>query len=214
PDWMQRDDAGYEPPRTGPTGLADDIAWAGSMRALEAVAGLEVRTKSAFAEASEAAAARLGVTATDISALCEEVLSAVRAIRMTLDHGNIAAREESLADIRMHLESLVYRGFVAAVPYQSLKHYPRFLKAIERRMEKLKRGGARDFDKVASLTPLWLRYLARRRNHASRGRRDEELDQYRWMIEEYRISLFAQEIGTAYPVSRQRLDRQWTRVAP
>jgi ATP-dependent helicase HrpA len=214
PDWMQHDDAGNEPPRNGPAGLADDIAWAGSMRALEAVAGLEVRTKSAFAEASEAAAAGLDPAVTDISALCEEVLSAFRAIRMTLDHGNIAAREESLADIRMHLESLVYRGFVAAVPYQSLKHYPRFLKAIERRIEKLKRGGARDFDKVASLTPLWLRYLARRRNHASRGRRDEELDQYRWMIEEYRVSLFAQEIGTAYPVSRQRLDRQWTRVAP
>ena len=183
------------------------------MRALMQTEGLGVRTKSAFASASRAAADRLGQTAAEISGLCETIFTTFRAVRLSVDENNLTASAESLEDIRFHLKSLVYHHFVALTPYEFLRHYPRYLQGLARRIEKLKQGGARDADKVAALKPHWQRYVARVRDHLSRGRHDDELDRYRWMIEEYRISLFAQEIGTAYPISPQRLDRQWSKVA-
>lgn len=214
PAWIRHDAEGGERLRNGPDSLVDDIVYAASMRALEQAGGPAVRTQSGFAEVSETAAARLGETAAEISDLCGDILSTFRTVRLMLDEHSIMAREESLEDIRLHLEGLVYRQFVALTPFESLRHYPRYLRALERRIEKLKQGGARDAEKVAALKPRWQRYVAKSRDHAARGRRDDQLDRYRWMMEEFRVSLFAQEIGTAYPVSTQRLDHQWVKVVP
>lgn len=214
PEWTKTGEMPVPAADVGGNDLVGDILYAASMSALGRAKALEVRTESAFARASRAAADQLGATAADLASLCKTIFSTFRAVRMSLDDGNLAAGASSLEDIRLHLESLVFRHFVALTSHEALRQYPRYLQGLERRLEKLKQGGARDSDKVAALKPHWQRYVARVRDHRSRGRHDDELEQYRWMIEEYRISLFAQEIGTAYPISRQRLDRQWARVTP
>jgi ATP-dependent helicase HrpA len=199
--------------RSRRTEFAQDILEAGAWRALGESAA-EVRSEAAFRQASAVACQALPSTVAEICELCEEILEAFRLVRKQFDGSPIPGRAESVEDIRRHLSGLMYRGFISATPYASLEAYPRYLKALNQRIEKLRRGGARDSDKVAALEPHWTRFVARAKDHAARGRSDAELDRYRWMIEEFRISLFAQEIGTAYPVSRQRLDGQWSRVAP
>jgi len=102
---------------------------------------------------------------------------------------------------------------VHVTPDEALENYPRYLAALLVRLEKLRRGGAGDSRKLATVAPLWERFTARAADHAVRGRRDPELGHYRWMLEEYRISLFAQELGTAFRVSPKRLESQWRKVS-
>ena len=68
-------------------------------------------------------------------------------------------------------------------------------------------------DKLESFLPFWTRYEARFKDHTERGRVDSGLARYRWMLEEFRISLFAQELGTRFAVSAQRLEASWQQVA-
>jgi ATP-dependent helicase HrpA len=144
----------------------------------------------------------------------EQVLDAHRQLRARLDEHWPAAWHASLDDAREQLHWLVYQGFVAHTPRERLPDLPRYLEALARRLDKLRRGGARDGDKLHQLRPVWERFVARARAHAARGRRDAALEHYRWLSEEYRISLFAQELGARERVSRQRLDRHWDTVPP
>ena len=74
-------------------------------------------------------------------------------------------------------------------------------------------AGANDARRLAGILPLQQRLESRARDIRARGRRDAELTRHRWMLEEYRVSVFAQELGTAFSVSRKKLDEQWSRVA-
>ncbi|WP_312936240.1 ATP-dependent RNA helicase HrpA [Pseudomonas sp.] len=118
----------------------------------------------------------------------------------------------SLNDIRQQLGNLVYPGFVRETPGAWFKELPRYLKAIELRLEKL--GAQVQKDRVWSgeLSNLWAQYKVRADKHAQEGKRDEQLVQYRWWLEEYRVSLFAQQLGTKVPISEKRLGKQWTQV--
>ncbi|MFS0828179.1 ATP-dependent RNA helicase HrpA [Pseudomonas phoenicis] len=118
----------------------------------------------------------------------------------------------SLNDIRQQLGNLVYPGFVRETPSQWFKELPRYLKAIELRLEKL--GAQVQKDRVWSgeLSNLWAQYKARLDKHAQEGKRDEQLALYRWWLEEYRVSLFAQQLGTKVPISDKRLSKQWSQV--
>jgi ATP-dependent helicase HrpA len=193
-------------------GVAEQILQAAATEAM-GESGLEVRTEADFRQASERALAALPSVAADLCALCEEILQRHRRIRREFDENPPPARAESGDDIALHLDSLVYRGFILATPVEHLKDYPRYLEGLERRIGKIRLGGSRDGDKVSRLSPLWERFIARSMDHLARGRSDPEREQYRWMMEEYRVSLFAQELGTAYAVSQKRLDRQWAKVS-
>jgi ATP-dependent helicase HrpA len=72
----------------------------------------------------------------------------------------------------------------------------------------------RDAQALGHLAPWLSAYARRAAEHRQRGAIDAELVLFRWMLEEFRVSLFAQQLGTALPVSTQRLERQWARVAP
>ncbi|QDD87834.1 ATP-dependent RNA helicase HrpA [Pseudomonas oryzihabitans] len=122
------------------------------------------------------------------------------------------AQAVALNDIKAQLASLVYPGFVRATPLEWLKEYPRYLKAIEQRFDKL--GGQVQRDRVWSgeLAGLWEQYRARAAKHGQEGKRDANLELYRWMLEEYRVSLWAQQLGTRMPVSDKRLNKQWSQV--
>jgi len=118
----------------------------------------------------------------------------------------------ALNDIKQQLANLVYPGFVRETPGVWFKELPRYLKAVELRLEKL--GAQVQKDRVWSgeLANLWAQYKARADKHAQEGKRDEQLTVYRWWLEEYRVSLFAQQLGTKVPVSDKRLSKQWAEV--
>ncbi|MBM3109171.1 ATP-dependent RNA helicase HrpA [Pseudomonas arcuscaelestis] len=122
------------------------------------------------------------------------------------------AQAVALNDIKQQLSNLVYPGFVRETPGVWLKELPRYLKAVELRLEKL--GSQVQKDRVWSgeLSNLWAQYKARADKHAQEGKRDEQLTVYRWWLEEYRVSLFAQQLGTKVPVSDKRLSKQWSQV--
>ena len=114
---------------------------------------------------------------------------------------------ESLADIRRQLDDLVYPGFVTATGLARLPNLVRYLRAIERRLAKLRTGAARDLELLADAH--WLTEEYRRTVDAlSPGiEPGPALVDVRWMIEELRVSFFAQTLGTAFPVSTKRILR-------
>jgi ATP-dependent helicase HrpA len=116
-------------------------------------------------------------------------------------------------DTQEQLQHLVYPGFLTATPVAWLAQLPRFLKAAEVRLGKIfDAGAARDAANLQVIKPLWRRYLERRHAHRQAGVIDPELEKYRWMVEELRVSMFAQELKTSIPISPQRLEKQWELV--
>jgi len=122
----------------------------------------------------------------------------------------------TLEDVRAQVAALVAPGFLLRTPARWLRHAPRFLAGVRRRLDRVRAGGeagvARDQELMANLAPHIKRYGERARSLAERGIVDGELETYRWMVEELRVSLFAQDLGTSMPVSGKRLDGQWERV--
>lgn len=110
------------------------------------------------------------------------------------------------ADVRAQLERLIYPGFIAATPAPWLPHLPRFLRGIGVRLDKLQHAPQRERAAAASLRPLWEGFWAQA---PPPGARDAEWEAFRWLLEELRVSLFAQELKTSCPVSLPRLERHW-----
>ncbi len=124
------------------------------------------------------------------------------------------AQAVALNDIKAQLGNLVYPGFVRETPAEWLKEYPRYLKAIEQRFEKIGSQLQRDRVWSGELAGYWEQYQVRLKKHLQEGKRDAELALYRWMLEEYRVSLWAQQLGTRMAVSDKRLNKQWSQVEP
>ncbi|MFZ9406396.1 MAG: DUF3418 domain-containing protein [Burkholderiaceae bacterium] len=111
------------------------------------------------------------------------------------------------ADLSAQLAALLPRDFLATTPIDRLAHLPRYLKAASARLDKLRADPARDARLMSELAPM-LHHLHRARG-ALRGEPDARLDDFRWMLEELRVSLFAQELRTPMPVSVKRLQKIW-----
>ena len=122
------------------------------------------------------------------------------------------AQAVALNDIKLQLSNLVYPGFVRETPAEWLKELPRYLKAIEQRFDKLSSQLQKDRVWSGELNACWAQYQARLSKHLQEGKRDPQLQLYRWMLEEYRVSLFAQQLGTKMPVSDKRVSKQWSAV--
>jgi ATP-dependent helicase HrpA len=117
------------------------------------------------------------------------------------------------ADTRGQVQRLMADGFLTCTPWTWLLQYPRYLGGVQLRMQKLRGGGAaRDAHLQAKVVPLWRACIERMASHHKRGLFDGELQRYRWMLEEWRVSLFAQELGTSVPVSLKRLEQQWSKT--
>ena len=114
-----------------------------------------------------------------------------------------------MRDEQHHLTALVYPGFITQTSWHHLKEVPRYLKGILKRLEKLPAAEQRDARNMASVLMLQNRYLARLGQHNKSTVTDKEMEDFRWQLEELRISLFAQELKTPYPVSAKRLERAW-----
>ncbi|MFA7243305.1 MAG: ATP-dependent RNA helicase HrpA [Sulfuricellaceae bacterium] len=116
------------------------------------------------------------------------------------------------ADLREQLAHLVYKGFIEATPWAQLSHLPRYLQAILRRLDKL--PNERDARHMAIAREWWQTWQKRVEKHRKEGAHDPAMDEFRWMMEELRVSLFAQELKTPYPVSAKRLQKVWEGIKP
>jgi ATP-dependent helicase HrpA len=119
----------------------------------------------------------------------------------------------AIDDIRDQLSRLAGPTCLSTTPWAWLRHCPRYFRAIRARLDALGSGGmAKDRERYEEFLPRWQGYLQWIAQHGPQCEADPELIQYRWMLEEYRVSLFAQKLGTSIPVSPKRLEQQWSKV--
>ncbi|HSD62054.1 MAG TPA: ATP-dependent RNA helicase HrpA, partial [Burkholderiales bacterium] len=112
-------------------------------------------------------------------------------------------------ELKAQLARLVYKGFLFATPWEQLTQLPRYLKAMQLRLEKYSGNPERDQRHGPTITALWARYEQRLDRNRKAGIDEPKLEEFRWQIEELRVSLFAQELRTPYPVSVKRLEKFW-----
>ncbi|MDY6840376.1 MAG: ATP-dependent RNA helicase HrpA, partial [Pseudomonadota bacterium] len=122
------------------------------------------------------------------------------------------ALANSMADLKFQLQNLVYPGFLVQTPPEWLAEFGRYFEAALIRFEKMPREMGREREFLHAIEPLWSRYAVKRDEQQRQGVRDPELVLYRWMLEEFRVSFFAQQLGTVMTVSVKRLDRQWEKT--
>jgi ATP-dependent helicase HrpA len=113
------------------------------------------------------------------------------------------------ADLRAQLPRLIYKGFFNATPWEQLQHLPRYVKGMQVRLDKYGGNPERDDRHAIEIAALWKLYSEREEKLRKAGLMNEKLDDFRWQIEELRISLFAQELKTPFPVSVKRLKKIW-----
>lgn len=173
------------------------------------------RTAKAFAEATGRGRERLGLLIQELSRLVRQVLDEWTAVRKKL--ASAKAWPTVVSDIETHLSRLVTPRFVREIDREHLQHLPRYLKAHGVRLDRLKSGGApalaRDQTALADWNHLWQSYERRARDLARSGVQDARLNQFRWQLEELRVSLFAQELKTPLPVSVKRLEKAWQQLS-
>ncbi|MCQ1985274.1 ATP-dependent RNA helicase HrpA [Arthrobacter sp. zg-Y844] len=162
-------------------------------------------TRAEFDALYETVRAELIDTVFTVTAIVEKILASTRRITKALKGTTSLALISALNDIRAQLDALVYPGFVARTGYAQLMHLPRYLAGIERRLEKLPGNVQRDGLSMAVIHRLEDEYDDAVAALAPGRGTPPELAEVRWMIEELRISFFAQELGTARTVSEKRI---------
>jgi ATP-dependent helicase HrpA len=118
---------------------------------------------------------------------------------------------DAVADATQQLQRLMPKKFLQSTPWERLQHLSRYLKAITQRLDKYRADPARDATRLAELRPQEQRYW--RLVAERKGAVDERMQEFRWLLEELRVSFFAQELRTPQPVSVKRLDKAWAQLA-
>jgi len=173
-----------------------------------ASATANIRTPAAFAARQRAGIENLLQRADEVFNLTYVILEAYHKLTVQLDEPLPPSWQGSVADIDEHLRHLLPPDFLNTTPWEQLVHYPRYLRAIALRLEKLDQHGPdKDAQRAAELVPLWQDYLQRRAQNKTQGTHDVQLDIYRWMLEEFRVAVFAQELRTPMPISARRLEK-------
>lgn len=164
--------------------------------------------EAGFKRRVEEGRGRLTLIANEVARLAGVILAeygiAARKIKDTKN------QPTATADATQQLQRLMGKRFVADTPWPRLQHFARYLKAITLRLDKLRGDPARDAQRLAELRPQEQRYwrlFAKRK-----GAVDDRMGEFRWLLEELRVSFFAQELRTPQPVSVKRLDKLWVQL--
>ena len=142
------------------------------------------------------------------SQLITKILDEYRQLKKVMQKSTIS-QLDVVTDIQIQLSCLFENNFITTIDAEWLQQYPRYLLAINKRFEKSKTNAARDRQLRLDFSFLWEEYVKRKALLDKQHIESEQLDYYRWMLEEYRVSLFAQEIKTKFPVSEKRLRKYW-----
>ena len=154
---------------------------------------------------------KLPLLESTLEQLCQQldtILPLVHDIRKQLKGKIDLSLLESLNDIKDQLNALVFPGFLDQLDMDELRQYPRYLKAILKRIDKLSGNAHKDRGLRLQIQDLWDEYKSLLKQYGS----TIELTEFRWMLEEFRVSLFAQDLGTAYPVSEKRLTKRFNEI--
>ncbi|MEH6462465.1 MAG: ATP-dependent RNA helicase HrpA [Shewanella psychromarinicola] len=166
---------------------------------------LDIRNEQQFEQAKDWVRQELNPTAESIALNVEQILTIYQRIKKRLKGKISLDIAFAMSDIQTQLDSLVYKGFVDDCGWQRLTDVGRYLKAIENRLEKLPVDPARDRLHMHSIAKVQQALTAQSAKVPRSQPVPEALIEARWMIEEYRVSCFAQVLGTAYPISEKRV---------
>ncbi|MGO3140633.1 MAG: ATP-dependent RNA helicase HrpA [Galactobacter sp.] len=182
--------------------LIKDCTWAGIDKLVPAKLPM---TKGEYTKLFQHVRAELIDTVFTVSSTAEKILAAWTRITARLDRVTSGAMKDTVEDVRSQLRGLVYKGFVAGTGYQHLTHVPRYLTAAERRLDKAEAGAiTRDLQGTDTIQELEDAYDAAL-EQVPGGVVPAALRDVKWLLEEERVSLFAQELGTAVSVSPKRI---------
>lgn len=171
----------------------------------------EMNTKKEFDARLEAGRGRLHDMAAQWSDLLGGILDAYRAIKKQLKKPAMS-QLDTVSDIQRQLGFLFPADFIVSSDKEWLQEYPRYLQAISKRIEKSAANGLRDRQLRIEFNKRWNEYLDRLQALQKQHIDSPQLNHYRWMLEEYRVSLFAQELKTKFPVSEKRLKKYWHEI--
>ncbi|MEZ9596262.1 ATP-dependent RNA helicase HrpA [Shewanella sp. 10N.261.52.F9] len=191
--------------------LIDDILSAAVQQLLDEK-GIDVRSESAFTEAKDWVRQELNPTAEKIALKVEEILTIYNRTKKRLKGKISLDIAFAMSDIQSQLDQLVFKGFVEQSGWQRLGDLNRYLKGIENRLEKLPVDPNRDRIHMLSVNKVQELLKAQMANLPKSQPVPDALIEARWMIEEYRVSCFAQVLGTAYPISEKRILNQIAQV--
>jgi len=141
-----------------------------------------------------------------------EILKIYHALQKQLKRPPLAWLD-AMADIQDQLNHLLHRDFILETEQEHFDSLARYLRAIEKRLQKIQDNPQRDRSARLEISHLWEEYKKRAALLRRNNRHSPQLEAYRWMLEEYRVSLFAQEIKTRYPVSGKRLKKVWNEIS-
>jgi ATP-dependent helicase HrpA len=148
---------------------------------------------------------RLGLLVNEIARLAAQVLAEYYTLPKKLQGAK--AHAQSAADMQSQLQALVGKRFIADNDYVQIAHFPRYLKAINVRLEKLRADPTRDARLMAEWAQVAAPWQRAQKDRQKSG--DPKMEEFRWLLEELRVSLFAQELRTPMPVSVKRLQKVW-----
>ena len=171
-----------------------------------------VRNRKQFETRVAKGKMRLMDVAQEICRIANEILAENQTLRAKISQPAYAAWPRALADIRAQLKELLSPGFLAGVPFERLKHYPRYIRAIAMRLDKIASNPERDANWQQQLARYWQTYQTKLIADRARGVRSPKLEDMRWMLEELRVSLWAQQLKTPYPVSFKRVEKFLTEI--
>jgi ATP-dependent helicase HrpA len=160
---------------------------------------------ASFAKRKEEGKSRLVLLVNEIARLLAQVLTEFHGLPKRLQ----GLPQQAAADMQAQLQGLVHKRFLSDNEYSQLAHFPRYLKAINVRIEKLRADPARDARLMAEWQQAATPYLRAGKDRHAGKNTDPKLVEFRWMLEELRVSLFAQELRTPMPVSVKRLQKVW-----
>jgi ATP-dependent helicase HrpA len=173
----------------------------GALGELIAARTLDARTREAFEHLREDVARVLFATAMERLSIVEEIIASYAELKPLMEPPLIGFARANYDDLADQLGELLRPGFVRDTSLARLRHFPRYLRAMKLRAERLRQDPARDQARMIGVQLYWREYLKLR---ATRGE-DASLEELRWLIEELRVSTFAQELRTAQAVSPKRL---------
>lgn len=158
-----------------------------------------------FQRRKEEGKSRLGLLVNEIARLAAQILAEYYTLPKKLQGAK--AHPQSVADMQSQLQALVGKRFIAENDYAQLAHFPRYLKALNVRLEKLRADPARDTRLMAEWNQVAMPWQRAQKDRQKGS--DPKMTEFRWLLEELRVSLFAQELRTPMPVSVKRLQKVW-----
>lgn len=189
-----------------PHGSIDELIRDCTVAALDhLVPHTPIFTHTEYSELYEHVRAELIETVFDVTKLVAEILSEATALKKAIKKATSLTTMHAVSDVKAQMENLVYPGFVAKTGYDQLVHIPRYLKAAQVRLTKLGPNLHRDNQLMLTVQDLEDSYDNAVKSLPAGTIVPDALRRVNWMIEELRVSFFAQELGTAYTVSEKRI---------